>query len=97
MYVVANRAAGSLVSTGVSRGVLDVHPAMMIPGIVVIGQLGVIPLLAAAPIIAISRDLIRYTHGRLEEPPLPSRRPARDQAPTRRDDRRRRVGPIRLP
>ncbi len=59
-------------STGVSRGVLDVHPALMIPGIVVIGQLGVIPLLAAAPIIAISRDLIRYVHGRLQEPPLPA-------------------------
>jgi predicted PurR-regulated permease PerM len=72
VYVLANRAAGSLVSTGVSRGVLDVHPALMIPGIVVIGQLGVIPLLAAAPIIAVSRDLVRYVHGRLEEPPQPA-------------------------
>lgn len=72
IYIVANRMAGSFVSTGVSRGVLDVHPALMIPGIVVIGQLGVIPLLAAAPIIAISRDLIRYVHGRLQEPPLPA-------------------------
>jgi predicted PurR-regulated permease PerM len=72
VYIVANRAAGSIVSTGVSRGVLDVHPALMIPGIVVIGQLGVIPLLAAAPIIAISRDLVRYVHGRLSEPPQPA-------------------------
>lgn len=72
IYIVANRFAGTLVSTGVSRGVLDVHPAVMIPGIVVIGQLGLLPLLAAAPIIAISRDLIRYAHGRLQEPPQPA-------------------------
>jgi predicted PurR-regulated permease PerM len=72
IYIAANRVGGTAVSSGMSRGVLEVHPALMIPGIVVIGQLGVIPLLAAAPIIAISRDLIRYVHGRLSEPPMPA-------------------------
>ena len=72
VYVVANRAAGTLVNTSVSRGVLDVHPALMIPGLVAIGQLGLIPLLAGAPIIVIARDTIRYLNGRLSEPSNPA-------------------------
>ena len=88
IYIVANRMAGSFVSTGVSRGVLDVHPALMIPGIVVIGQLGVIPLLAAAPIIAISRDLVRYVARQAPGAAAARRRPAGHPAPPRRDGRR---------
>ena len=72
MYILANRGAGMLVNTSVSRGVLDVHPALMIPGLVAIGQLGLIPLLAAAPIIVIARDTVRYLNGRLSEPPMPA-------------------------
>jgi predicted PurR-regulated permease PerM len=72
VYVIANRAAGTLVNTSVSRGVLDVHPALMIPGLVAIGQLGLIPLLAGAPIIVIARDTVRYLNGRLSEPANPA-------------------------
>jgi hypothetical protein len=52
--------------------VLDVHPGLLIPGIVVLSQFGVLWLLAAAPVIAILRDSVRYLAGRLAEPPQPA-------------------------
>jgi hypothetical protein len=64
--------ASSLVETRVSRGVLDVHPGLLIPAIVVLSQFGFIWLLAAAPIVAITRDLIRYANGRLGDPAAPA-------------------------
>ena len=72
VYILANRAAGTMVNTSVSRGVLDVHPALMIPGLVAIGQLGLIPLLVGAPLIVIARDTVRYLNGRLGEPAMPA-------------------------
>ena len=72
VYILANRAAGTLVNTSVSRGVLDVHPALMIPGLVAIGQLGLVPLLVGAPLIVIARDTVRYLNGRLGEPAMPA-------------------------
>ena len=79
---------------------LGVHPAILVPGVVMIGQFGILRLLLSAPIVAIAVDLVRYVHGRLSEPPRAGRRPApdaggdadrqsrRDRPPTR---------PIRLP
>jgi predicted PurR-regulated permease PerM len=72
VYVVANRIASDLVETRVSRGVLDVHPGLLIPAIVVLSQFGVLWLLAAAPIVAILRDATRYLAGRLREPAAPA-------------------------
>jgi hypothetical protein len=51
---------------------LNVHPAIMVPGVVVISQFGVGWLLLSAPIVAIATDLVRYVHGRLSEPPTPA-------------------------
>jgi predicted PurR-regulated permease PerM len=81
-YVVVNRVASDLVETRVSRGVLDVHPALLIPSIVVLSQFGVLWLLVAAPLVAILRDATRYMAGRLGDPPkpanvLPGERPPR--------------------
>ena len=72
VYLVANRIGSDLVETRVSRGVLDVHPGLLIPAIVVLSQFGVLWLLAAAPIIAILRDVTRYLAGRLGDPPAPA-------------------------
>jgi predicted PurR-regulated permease PerM len=71
-YVVSVRLASGLVETRVSRGVLDVHPALLIPAIVVLSQFGPLWLLVAAPFIAIFRDIVRYLAGRLAEPPQPA-------------------------
>jgi predicted PurR-regulated permease PerM len=71
-YWAANKLASMLIETRVSAGVLDVHPALLIPGIVVLSQFGLAWTLAAAPLIAIGRDLIRYLNGRLGDPPSPA-------------------------
>ena len=55
-----------------SRGVLDVHPGLLIPAIVVLSQFGLLWLLAAAPVVAILRDVTRYLAGRLGDPPAPA-------------------------
>jgi predicted PurR-regulated permease PerM len=72
VYLGANRLAGSLVGTTVSRRVMNVHPALMIPGLVAIGQLGLVPLLFGAPLIVLARDTVRYLNGRLSDRPKPA-------------------------
>jgi len=72
VYWGANRLAGLLVEDRLTTGVLDVHPALLIPGIVVLSQFGLLWTLAAAPLMAIGRDVVRYLHGRLAEPPQPA-------------------------
>ena len=72
VYVLAVRASSTLLETRLSRGVLDVHPGLLIPAIVAMSQLGLIWLLIAAPILAIARDSVRYLAGRLDNPPKPA-------------------------
>ena len=72
VYVVANRIGSDLIETRVSRGVLDVHPGLLIPAIVVLSQFGGLWLLAAAPLVAILRDMTRYLAGRLGDPAAPA-------------------------
>jgi predicted PurR-regulated permease PerM len=72
VYIVAVKLADSVMGSRVARGVLDVHPGLLIPAIVVLSQFGAIWLIAAAPLIALVRDLVRYAYGRLGDPPLPA-------------------------
>ncbi len=69
IYIGSVKAASTLLEGRLSRGVLDVHPGVLIPGIVVLSQFGAIWLFAAAPIMAIVRDLVRYANARLADPP----------------------------
>ena len=89
VYLVANRIGSDLVETRVSRGVLDVHPGLLIPAIVVLSQFGLIWLLAAAPVIAILRDVTRYLAGRLGDPPAPANVLPGERAPVRETTGRR--------
>jgi predicted PurR-regulated permease PerM len=72
IYWASVKLASLMIETRVSRGVLDVHPGLLIPAIVVLSQFGFLWLLAAAPIVAIARDLIRYSNGRLGDPAAPA-------------------------
>ena len=72
VYVGSVRLASMAIETRLSRGILDVHPGLLIPAIVALSQLGLIWLLAAGPIVAIARDTVRYLAGRLAEPPKPA-------------------------
>ncbi|HEX5015020.1 MAG TPA: AI-2E family transporter [Candidatus Limnocylindrales bacterium] len=72
IYLVARVLGATLLGSRVMQRRLGVHPAILVPGVVAIGQFGVLWLLLSAPIVAIAVDLVRYIHGRLSEPPLPA-------------------------
>jgi len=72
IYFIARFIGGNLIGNRIMERRLTVHPAIMVPGIVLIGQFGLIWLLLAAPMVAIVVDLIRYISGRLAEPPMPA-------------------------
>ncbi len=72
VYVGARIIGSSLVGNRIMGRRLGVHPAIMVPGVVMIGQFGVLWLLLAAPIVAIVVDVVRYLHGRLSEPARPA-------------------------
>jgi predicted PurR-regulated permease PerM len=71
-YIAALLLGSTLLGSRLKARRLSVHPAIMIPGIVMISQFGLLWLLLSAPIVAIANDLVRYLHGRLSEPPVPA-------------------------
>jgi predicted PurR-regulated permease PerM len=72
IYLIAKYTGASVLGSRVMGRRLGVHPAILVPAVVMIGQFGILPLLLSAPIVAIISDLIRYFHGRLSEPPRPA-------------------------
>ena len=72
VYLGARIIGASVLGSRLMERRLGVHPAILVPGVVMIGQFGILPLLLSAPIVAIAVDLVRYVHGRLSEPPLPA-------------------------
>ncbi|HET9346959.1 MAG TPA: AI-2E family transporter [Candidatus Limnocylindrales bacterium] len=72
VYFVARYVGGSLLGSRLMGRRLGVHPAILVPAVVMIGQFGVLWLLLSAPIVAIAADLVRYVHGRLSEPAKPA-------------------------
>jgi predicted PurR-regulated permease PerM len=75
-YLVVYVAARVLGTTAVGARLRDryegVPPVILVPGVVVLGQFGLLWLLLSAPILTVVADVIRYLHGRLSEPPLPA-------------------------
>ena len=71
-YVAARLIAGQLIGARRVEAQLHVHPAILIPGVVMLGQLGFLWLLLSAPILSFGSDLVRYLHGRMSEPPRPA-------------------------
>jgi predicted PurR-regulated permease PerM len=72
IYLLARFIGGSLLGARLMERRLGVHPAILVPGVVLVSQFGLIWLLLSAPIVAIANDLVRYIHGRLSEPPQPA-------------------------
>ena len=72
VYIGARILGASLLGSRLMERRLGVHPAILVPGVVMIGQFGVLWLLLSAPVIAIAVDLVRYVNGRLSEPPRPA-------------------------
>ena len=72
VYLGARLIGASVLGSRLMERRLGVHPAILVPGVVMIGQFGILWLLLSAPIVAIASDLVRYLHGRLSEPPIPA-------------------------
>jgi predicted PurR-regulated permease PerM len=72
IYIASVKGASFFLEGRLARGVLDVHPGLLIPAIVVLSQFGLVWLFAAAPFVAIVRDLVRYANARLADPPGPA-------------------------
>ena len=72
VYVAARFIGSGMIGGRVIHGRLGVHPAIMVPALVALSQLGLIWLFIAAPVVSIVANTIRYVHGRLSEPPRPA-------------------------
>jgi predicted PurR-regulated permease PerM len=81
VYLAARVLGASLLGSRLMERRIGVHPAILVPGVVMIGQFGVLPLLLSAPLVAIAVDVVRYLHGRLSEPPMPAGVLPRQAAP----------------
>jgi predicted PurR-regulated permease PerM len=72
IYLGARLLGSTLIGSRLAGRRINVHPAILVPGVVVVGQFGIVWLLLSAPIVAGAVDLVRYAHGRLSEPPRPA-------------------------
>lgn len=71
-YVVVLKLAGMILGGRASGPALRVHPAILVPGVVVASQIGLVALLIAGPLIAMAVNTVRYLYGRFSEPPRPA-------------------------
>ena len=72
VYLAARWLGSGMVGGRVLEGRLGVHPALLIPAIVVLTQFGWIWLFIAAPVVSMAVQTVRYFHGRFSEPPRPA-------------------------
>ena len=72
VYVAARVIGTTVVGARLRDRYEGVPPVILVPGVVVLGQFGLLWLLLSAPILTVAADVVRYLHGRLSEPPLPA-------------------------
>ena len=72
VYVVARIVGAGVLGSRIRERPLGVHPLVLAPSVIALGQLGPLWLLLSAPIVAFLADAVRYVHGRLSEPPRPA-------------------------
>jgi predicted PurR-regulated permease PerM len=72
IYVIARIVGAGVLGSRITERPLGVHPLVLAPAVIMLGQLGPLWLLLSAPIVAFFADAVRYVHGRLSEPPRPA-------------------------
>ncbi len=72
IYVLARVLGATVLGSRIRERRLGVHPLILAPSVIMLGQLGPLWLLLSAPIVGFSSDAVRYLHGRLSEPPRPA-------------------------
>ncbi len=72
LFVIIQQVENNFLVPRVIGRSVGIHPSILLVVIIVLGQLGLIWILLAAPLAAVLRDTFRYIHGRLQEPPRPA-------------------------
>jgi predicted PurR-regulated permease PerM len=72
VYVISQNVQDNLLSPKINGAALNVHPAILMPLLVVLGRFGLIWVILSGPIAATCRDLFQYVYGRLADPPRPA-------------------------
>lgn len=73
LYLVIQQVEGNLLAPRILSDAAAIHPALMTPALLALGQFGGLLLIfLVAPLVTVLRDLFIYVHGRLEEPPKPA-------------------------
>ncbi len=68
-YFLVRKFVGQFVEARVATHVKKPHAAVMVLIAIMLSQVGFVYALLSVPIIVLSRDLFRYVHGRLSDPP----------------------------
>jgi hypothetical protein len=71
-YFLIRRLAGGFVEARVATHVKQPHAAVSALLAIMLSQVGFVYALLSVPIMVLSRDIFRYAHGRLSDPPRPA-------------------------
>jgi AI-2E family transporter len=72
LYVGVGLLETRIVAPRIESRSADVHPAILMPALVVASQVNLLLVILAAPLLVVVRDLFRYIYGRLGDPPRPA-------------------------
>jgi predicted PurR-regulated permease PerM len=72
LFVVVENIHDNMLSPKIMSKHLNIHPAILMPLMIVLGSFGLIWVILAGPLAAVCRDLIVYIDGRLGDPPRPA-------------------------
>jgi predicted PurR-regulated permease PerM len=71
LFIVIQQVENNFLVPRVVGESVDIHPAILMVLLIALSQFGFIWIVLAAPLAAITRDIFRYTYGRLSNPPRP--------------------------
>jgi predicted PurR-regulated permease PerM len=72
LYVVMQTVQDNVLSPKIMGESLNIHPAIVMPLVVILGRNGILWIILAGPAAALARDLFLYVYGRFEDPPRPA-------------------------
>jgi predicted PurR-regulated permease PerM len=72
LFVVVENIHDNVLSPKIMSKHLNIHPAILMPLMIVLGSFGLVWVILAGPLAAVCRDLIIYIDGRLGDPSRPA-------------------------
>jgi predicted PurR-regulated permease PerM len=72
VYVLSQNVQDNILNPKIIGSALDIHPAILMPMLLLFTRFGIFWVVMAAPIAATARDLFLYAYGRFDDPPRPA-------------------------